>query len=75
MSLTKITPKEIRQVPSVGGDADLAQYLQILPGAVFTVARSTERAVKEVRVTLSSRRESVEEPVGQPETGRREGTE
>ena len=46
-----------------------------VPGAVFTVARSTERAVKEVRVILSSRRESVEESVGQPETGREEGTE
>lgn len=36
ISVTKITPKEIKQIPSVGGDADLAQYLQVLPGAVFT---------------------------------------
>lgn len=35
-SVTKISPKEIKQVPSVGGDADLAQYLQVLPGVVFT---------------------------------------
>ena len=35
-SVIKITPKDIKQIPSVGGDADLAQYLQVLPGAVFT---------------------------------------
>ena len=35
-SVTKITPKEIRSVPSVGGDPDLAQYLQVLPGVVFS---------------------------------------
>ena len=36
MSVTKATPKEIRQIPTVGGTADLAQYLQVLPGVVFT---------------------------------------
>lgn len=36
ISVTKVTPREIRQVPSAGGESDLAQYLQILPGAVFT---------------------------------------
>ncbi|MCC7051372.1 MAG: TonB-dependent receptor [Bacteroidia bacterium] len=36
MSVTKITPKDMRQVPSVGGEPDLAQYLQVLPGVVFT---------------------------------------
>jgi hypothetical protein len=35
-SVTKITPKEIRQIPAVGGEPDLAQYLQVLPGVVFT---------------------------------------
>jgi CarboxypepD_reg-like domain/TonB-dependent Receptor Plug Domain len=35
-SVTKITPKEIRSVPSVGGEPDLAQYLQVLPGVVFS---------------------------------------
>ncbi len=35
-SVVKITPKEINQIPSIGGQADLAQYLQILPGIVFT---------------------------------------
>jgi hypothetical protein len=36
MGVTKITPREIKQVPSVGGEPDLAQYLQVLPGVVFT---------------------------------------
>ena len=35
-SIVKVTPLEIRQIPSVGGQPDLAQYLQILPGVVFT---------------------------------------
>lgn len=36
MSVTKITPTEIKQLPTVGGDADFAQYLQVVPGVVFT---------------------------------------
>jgi len=36
ISVTKVTPKQIDQIPSVGGQADLAQYLQVLPGVVFT---------------------------------------
>ncbi|MAZ93931.1 MAG: TonB-dependent receptor [Lentimicrobiaceae bacterium] len=35
-SVVKITPKEIKQIPSVGGQADFAQYLQVVPGVVFT---------------------------------------
>ena len=35
-SLIKVTPKQIKQVPSVGGEPDLAQYIQTLPGVVFT---------------------------------------
>jgi hypothetical protein len=35
-SVVKITPKEIRQIPSVGGQADFAQYLQVVPGIIFT---------------------------------------
>ncbi len=31
-----ITPKEIKQLPSVGGEPDIAQYLQVLPGVIFT---------------------------------------
>ncbi len=36
MSVQKITPKEIAKLPSVGGEADIAQYMQVLPGVVFT---------------------------------------
>jgi len=36
MSVTKLTPKEIQKMPAIGGDPDLAQYLQVLPGVVFT---------------------------------------
>lgn len=36
MSVVKISPKQIQQLPSIGGEADLAQYLQVLPGIVFT---------------------------------------
>ncbi|MEI7596492.1 MAG: TonB-dependent receptor [Bacteroidota bacterium] len=36
MSVTKATPREISQVPSVGGQPDLAQYLSVIPGVIFT---------------------------------------
>ena len=36
VSVTKITPKDIKLIPSIGGEPDLAQYLQVLPGVVFT---------------------------------------
>ncbi len=36
ISVAKITPKQISQIPSVGGQPDLAQYLQVLPGVIFT---------------------------------------
>ncbi len=35
-SVIKITPKQISRIPSIGGQPDLAQYLQVLPGVVFT---------------------------------------
>ncbi len=35
-SVVKITPKQIQSIPTVGGQADLAQYLQVLPGVIFT---------------------------------------
>jgi hypothetical protein len=34
--VTKVTPEDIRRLPSLGGEPDLAQYLQVLPGVVFT---------------------------------------
>ena len=36
VSVEKISPKQIQQMPSIGGQADLAQYLQVLPGVTFT---------------------------------------
>lgn len=36
ISVNKITPREIKMMPSIGGEADLAQYLQVLPGVVFS---------------------------------------
>lgn len=36
ISIIKITPKQIRKIPTVGGSADFAQYLQVIPGVVFT---------------------------------------
>jgi hypothetical protein len=35
MSVTKATPKQIKQIPTIGATADLAQYLQVLPGVIF----------------------------------------
>lgn len=35
-SVVKITPKDIKQIPSIGGQADFAQYLQVVPGVIFT---------------------------------------
>ncbi len=35
-SVMKITPRQIKQLPTIGGQADLAQYLQVLPGVIFT---------------------------------------
>ena len=36
VSVNKIDPIAIKKLPSVGGEPDLAQYLQVLPGVVFT---------------------------------------
>src|ERR1043165_3570742 len=36
VSVTSITPMEIKRMPSVGGEADIAQYLQVLPGVIST---------------------------------------
>ncbi len=35
-SVIRITPKAINKIPSIGGQADIAQYLQVVPGVVFT---------------------------------------
>ena len=36
VSVTSITPMEIKRLPTIGGEADIAQYLQVLPGVVST---------------------------------------
>lgn len=36
ISKIAVTPKQIRALPSAGGQADVAQYLTVLPGVVFT---------------------------------------
>ncbi len=35
-SIVKVTPLQIKQIPTVGGQSDIAQYLQVLPGVIFT---------------------------------------
>ena len=35
-SVVKATPRDLKQIPSVGGQPDIAQYVQILPGVIFT---------------------------------------
>lgn len=36
VSVVRITAKDIQRLPSAGGEADFAQYLQIIPGVIFT---------------------------------------
>ena len=36
VSTITLTPKKIRALPSTGGVADIAQYLPVLPGVIFT---------------------------------------
>ncbi|MCB0534965.1 MAG: TonB-dependent receptor [Lewinellaceae bacterium] len=36
VSKLTVTPKQIRALPSTGGQADIAQYLTVLPGVIFT---------------------------------------
>ena len=36
VSKLSVTPKQIRALPSAGGQPDIAQYLTVLPGVVFT---------------------------------------
>ena len=36
MSVTSVSSREITSIPSVGGQADIAQYMQVIPGVVFT---------------------------------------
>ena len=36
IGITKLNPKQIERMPAIGGQADLAQYMQVVPGVVFT---------------------------------------
>ena len=36
VSSVTLTPKQIRALPSTGGEADIAQYLPVIPGVIFT---------------------------------------
>lgn len=36
VSVVSITPKDLKSIPTVGGAPDLVQYLQLLPGVVFS---------------------------------------
>lgn len=36
ISVVTVTPIQIKQLPSIGGQPDIAQYLQVIPGIVFT---------------------------------------
>lgn len=36
VAVTKVSPQDIKIMPTVGGEPDLAQYLQTVPGVVFT---------------------------------------
>lgn len=36
VSKLTVTPKQIRALPATGGQADIAQYLTVLPGVIFT---------------------------------------
>jgi len=36
VGVTTVTPREMKLLPSAGGEPDLAQYLQVAPGVVFT---------------------------------------
>ncbi len=36
VSKISVTPKQIKSLPSAGGQSDIAQYLTVLPGVIFT---------------------------------------
>lgn len=36
VSVIKVSPKEIKALPAIGGEADILQYLQVIPGIIAT---------------------------------------
>jgi outer membrane cobalamin receptor len=35
-AVVKVTPRQIEKLPSMGAEVDIAQYIQVIPGVVFT---------------------------------------
>ncbi len=48
-SVISITPKTLNKIPSIGGQSDLAQYLQVVPGVVFTGDQGGQLYIREAR--------------------------
>ena len=36
VGMTRITPKELKLMPAIGGESDIAQFLQVMPGVIST---------------------------------------
>ncbi len=36
VSKVRVTPKQIKALPTIGGEADIAQYLTVIPGVILT---------------------------------------
>ncbi|MDD3687422.1 MAG: TonB-dependent receptor [Bacteroidales bacterium] len=36
IAIVKVSPTQIKQLPSIGSEPDIAQYLQVVPGVTFT---------------------------------------
>jgi len=36
ISIVKVSPTQIKQLPSIGSEPDIAQYMQVVPGVTFT---------------------------------------
>jgi hypothetical protein len=48
VSKIAVSPKQIKALPSAGGQADVAQYLTVLPGVVFTGDQGGQAAISGV---------------------------
>ncbi len=42
VSVQRLSPQQIQRVPAIGGQTDLAQSLQVMPGVVFSGGRTTD---------------------------------
>lgn len=50
VSIKKITSQDIQKMPSIGGQADIAQYIQVLPGVVFQEIKADNYIFVEVQL-------------------------